>query len=376
MRITIAMGFFLPMPPVAGGATEKSWHALAAEFARRGHEVTVVSKTHPDWPASETIDGVHHQRVRGADQTVSLRRNLWRDFRWSLSLSRVLPCADVTVVNCVALPVWLRRVRRRVGRVVVMPGRMPRGQYRFYGAVDRVLAVSTPVRGAVIAENPRLAPITTVHGYPIDWTGLAGGIPERPSPRLTIGYVGRIHREKGLETLASALVRLHADPTLPLWRAVFCGPVEVARGGSGEEYRRQLVERLAVLPPEQFEWRPAQFAGPDLARTYREMDIFCYPSVAAGETFGVAVAEAMATGAIPVVSGLPCFADFVRDGATGLVCDHRGSDAADRLAGALARLLRDRTLREHLAGAAREEVRRFDLPVYADRLLREFSALL
>ena len=32
MKITIVMGFFLPMPPAAGGATEKSWHSLAEEF--------------------------------------------------------------------------------------------------------------------------------------------------------------------------------------------------------------------------------------------------------------------------------------------------------------------------------------------------------
>jgi hypothetical protein len=42
MNITIAMGFFLPVPPAAGGATEKSWHRLALEFARKGHAVTMV----------------------------------------------------------------------------------------------------------------------------------------------------------------------------------------------------------------------------------------------------------------------------------------------------------------------------------------------
>ena len=36
MRITIVTGFFLPVPPVRGGSTEKIWHRLAREFAAAG----------------------------------------------------------------------------------------------------------------------------------------------------------------------------------------------------------------------------------------------------------------------------------------------------------------------------------------------------
>ena len=47
MKINIATGFFLPVPPAAGGATEKIWHRLAQVFAAAGHEVTFISRT---WP--------------------------------------------------------------------------------------------------------------------------------------------------------------------------------------------------------------------------------------------------------------------------------------------------------------------------------------
>ena len=37
MKITIVLGAFLPVPPVIGGAIEKSWFALAQEFVSRNH---------------------------------------------------------------------------------------------------------------------------------------------------------------------------------------------------------------------------------------------------------------------------------------------------------------------------------------------------
>jgi glycosyltransferase involved in cell wall biosynthesis len=378
MKITIVMGFFLPMPPAAGGATEKSWHRLALEFARRGHEVTIISRRWRGWPDRETREGVHYLRLRGYNHTARLTRNLWLDFWWSLRVWFALPRADVTVVNCVALPVWLGWIRGRTGRLVVMPGRMPKGQYRFYRRADCVLTVSSPVRAAVLAENPRLAPVTKILGYPIDWSALALPRPApTPGAEIVIGYVGRLHREKGLDLLAAAAGLLARQPGLPAWRLLLCGPQDVERGGSGEAYARELKHALStVLPAGAVELRPPVFADDKLAEIYRSIDIFCYPSIAErGETFGVAVAEAMAAGAVPVVSQLACFGDFIRPGENGETFDHASPDAPGLLAAALARLLGDAGRRLRLAAAARETVQRYDYPVFAERLLRDFSAL-
>ncbi len=54
MKITIVQGAFLPVPLLLGGAVEKIWLALGQEFARRGHEVTHVSRAYPGLPARET----------------------------------------------------------------------------------------------------------------------------------------------------------------------------------------------------------------------------------------------------------------------------------------------------------------------------------
>lgn len=375
MNITIVMGFFLPMPPVAGGATEKSWAALAREFASRGHYVTIISRRWPSWPDQETADGIRHLRLRGFDHSSRLRRNLWLDLLWSLRVWLHLPAADITVVNCVALPVWLGWFRRRSGHLVVMTGRAPKGRYRAYRRLDWVLAVSSTVRAQLLAENPHLGARTRLTGYPISWSLLsAARAPEVPGAPVTLGYVGRLHREKGLSLLAEALRLLARQSQLPPWRFALCGPADVARGGSGPGY---LAELTALLPPGRFAVREPLFDSAALAAVYREIDIFCYPSLAEhGETFGVAVAEAMAAGAVPVVSSLSCFGDFVSPGENGESFDHRAPDAATRLAATLANLLADPLRRARLAQAAQREVRRYDAPAVAERLLADFSALL
>ena len=375
MRITIVGGFFLPMPPVSGGATEKSWSNLAREFAAQGHAVTVVSRRWAGLADDETVDGVRYLRLPGFNHRTALWQNLVLDFLWSWRAFFRLPSADIIVVNAVALPVWLGRLKPATGRVVIMTGRMPKGQYRHYRHIARVLAASSYVQERVVTENPGLAPVSQVWGYPIDWRRLK---PSSTGTReLVVGYVGRLHEEKGLGLFAEALALLSEKHDLPPWRVLLCGPSDVARGGSGAAFREQLEQRIAqALPTDRFQFIEPQFDERALAGVYQRIAIFCYPSLAArGETFGVAVAEAMAAGAVPVVTNLACFTDFVRDGANGLVFDHTAPDAAARLAEALAQLLRDADQRNQLAEAARAAVRRYDYGDYAAALLADFTQL-
>lgn len=378
MRITIVNGYFLPVPPVIGGATEKSWYQLGREFAARGHEVVSISRRWHSFTNEETTGGIRHLRLPGGEHHRSLWRNLFQDFLWSLRVFRKLPAADIVVCNALALPVWLGRFQPSAGRIVVMCGRMPKGQYRRYSHLARVLAPSALVRDRIVAENPALAPLIRVTGYPVDWSLLSEDPPARPeSAEVTIGFVGRLHQEKGLLLLAEALRLVNQVPGLPPWRFVMCGPADVAHGGSGAEFRGRLLHQLSLaMHPGRFHVLDPEFNERTLAGLYRQMDVFCYPSLAEqGETFGVGVAEAMAAGAVPVVSDLACFRDFVRDGVNGFVFDHTSPDAAVRLAGALERVLRDSALRARLAAAARVEIRRFDFPVFADMLLADFAGL-
>lgn len=375
MRITIVMGFFLPVPPLAGGATEKIWFQLGELMAAAGHDVTLLSRRWPGLPNHETTGRLTHLRIPGMPHTASLARNLLLDFVWGLRVARRLPPGDIVICNTVSLPVYLRRVRPSAGRVSVVLGRMPKGQVRVYGGVDLILATSPAVASRALAENPRLAARTHVFPNPIDWARHARAAQHWParlaSAPLTIGFVGRIHPEKGLDLLLAAAAHLvTARPDLPAWRLELVGPWTVPQGGGGEAYRDDLLatygltlgSRLAITGPE--------FDAEKLAQRYAAMDIFCYPSLAdQGETFGISVAEAMAAAVPPVVSGLLCFRELVTDGGTGLVFDHTAADAKFRLAACLARLLVDAPLRRELATRAQAHARRYDFAESARSVL-------
>lgn len=379
MKVTITHGFFLPVPPAAGGAMEKMWWTLAREFAARGHEVRSLSRRWPGWAHSEARDGVHCLRLPGSAHTGLLSINLVLDALWSLRLLRALPRADILVTNNVLLPALASRVRPSAGRVVVNLNRMPKGQLRVYGRVPRIQVPSTAVAVAVARSAPALVERVKIFPNVIAFGQLAAA--RRPAPAgapVRLGYIGRLHPEKGLELLVRA-ARLLAETTdLPRWTLLLRGPDDVPRGGGGEAFLQHLRSLApALFADGRVAFAPAEFDPAALADAYGALDIFAYPSLAAsGETFGVSIAEAMASGAAAVVSDLPCFTDLVTHERNGLVFARASSDPAAALASALARLIRDPARRDALAAAARHTAARCDLPAVTDAMLEDFNALL
>jgi glycosyltransferase involved in cell wall biosynthesis len=378
MRITIVSGFFLPVPPVLGGSTEKIWYRLAGEFAAAGHSVTMVSRRWLRWPKVETEPGgrLTHLRLPGCTHTRFLPLNLLLDLLWGLQVAWHLPRADVVICNTVSLPVYLRLLKPRAGRVAVVLGRMPKGQNRAYAAVDSLLATSTAVMDKIHQENAALASRIFRFPNPIDWQLHHDASAQNAAGPLTIGYIGRIHPEKGLEQLLEAALLLAAQADLPPWRLEFIGPVAVPEGGGGEAYRDALQTKYQSRLDGRLTIRPPVYDAAVLARSYGDMSIFCYPSLAAkGEGLSIAPMEAMAAGAVAVVSQLDCYRDLIRPGENGFQFDQSRPDAVGQLAGILARLLRDASVRHQVAAQGQQDVRRHDYRETARVLLDELARL-
>ena len=372
MRIVIVQGPFLPVPPLRGGAVERIMLSLGRLWAEAGCEVTHISRRFPGLPEDETAHGVRHLRVRSTD--APRNRVLFRLFElaYCLRVLRVLPPADVVLINSAVMPLVLRH--KRAGKLVVRIGRPPKGQLRFYRHVALVQTVSRDTQRRILAEAPWLEGRVSLVGSPLDDAlrplGDEGLMLAR-EPLIT--YVGRLHPEKGVELLLEAFLRV--APVAPEWRLQVIGPAEVAAGGGGPAYRDRLAALAARLPG-RILLREPLFEPVPLAQELRRSALFVYPSLAErGEALPLAPLEAAGQGAVPVVSALACFRDFVTDGESGAVFDHRGADPVQALAQRLRALMCDEALRLRLRRGALAAAQRYAAPTIAERHLADFRRL-
>lgn len=366
MNITILQGPFYPVPPVRGGAVQKMWHLLGIEFARRGHQVTSISRAVPELPATEILDGVQHVRVGGYNQPAGGLAIKALDFCYTLRALRAAPPADILVTNSFFAPLF---ARAKLGRVYVDVQRMPKGQMRLYRRAARLRANSSPVEQAILDDDPQARGRTAMIPNPLPFT------PARPpaweKKTKTILYVGRIHPEKGVDLLLKAFAKARILG-LSDWELRLVGPWDTPAGGGGAAWQQHLRD---TLPQEGVCWTGPIYDMDALNNEYDRATVFAYPSLAErGETFGLAPLEAMAWGCVPVVSDLACFRDYLAPSVNGLSFDHRSPAAADALANALVQAAS--SAGPALARAAALVRESHAIHTIADRFLADFKSLL
>jgi len=371
MKITIVLGAFFPVPPIMGGAVEKAWFALGQEFAHRGHEVVQISRAHPSLPQTETVEGVRHVRVAGHAQPRSIILLKFFDLLYSIRVRRVLPEADIVVTNTFWLPLLIRDQTH--GQIYVHVARGPKGQMRWYRNAARLQAVSRAIGDAIIAQAPELRSKVRVLPHALPFRS-PRSLPDSVREKKIL-FVGRIHPEKGLELFLRGLRRVPRE-LLGDWKIEIVGPHETELGGGGDEFLQRL-QKLATDSGVSVEFRTAIFDGAELNRRYQAARVFVYPSLAEkGEALPVAPLEAMANGCVPLVSNLDCFRDYIEDGVTGFVFDHRKHAPEENLATRLRDILSLRSDElARIADAARGTAAEFAVDVVAEKYLEDFASL-
>jgi glycosyltransferase involved in cell wall biosynthesis len=376
LKITIVTGPWFPTPPGPAGAVERVWGDLARHFVRKGHSVLVLSRAHTGLPADETKDGVRTLRLTQWNQGKNVYLDILKDAAFSSSMLGRMPKADIAVTNAFWLPAMVKLLAPGSGRVSMNVQRVPKGHMWLYRRVDRLSAVSTAIADAIVKERPELAPRVRVIPNPIDV-----GFFKPPASRdyanasgsgRTITYTGRVHPEKGVHVLVEAFTRLYAE--FPDLRLRIIGPSRVDRGGGGDEYVAKL-KGLAAGKPVVID-EPI-YDRARLAEALQQATYYCYPTLAEqGEAQPVAPMEAMACGLAPIVSDIPQFRDYLRDGEHGVTYNHRSGDLAANLSASIRRLVADPALATQLGDAATRQSQQFSYDLVADQYLADFRGLL
>jgi glycosyltransferase involved in cell wall biosynthesis len=253
--------------------------------------------------------------------------------------------------------------------------RYPKGQTRLFHHAARIQTVSRAVAEAIARQDPRAAERVRVLpnplARPVGVLDVAASWRERPREIL---YVGRLHPEKGVHELIDAF-KLLVESGERDWRLVVVGPWATAQGGGGEDYYRSLRDK-SVPVADQIDLVGPVFEPDALAALYRRARLFVYPSLAErGEAFGLAPLEAMAQGCAPLVSKLACFEEYIEDGRSGFVFDHRSDRPAQELYCALKRIIGANGELMSVAGRAHEVARAYDPSYVARRYLEDFAAI-
>jgi phosphatidylinositol alpha-mannosyltransferase len=165
--------------------------------------------------------------------------------------------------------------------------------------------------------------------------------------------VGRVEARKGLPVLLRAFEALRG--------AGVDARLTVA-GATGEEVAPLLLDHdgveVAGRVSEEEKWRLLGGA-----------DVLCAPSLG-GESFGMVLTEAFASGTPVVASDIPGYRDVVRDGVDGLLVPV--GDAVE-LGEALHALALDRERRRRLSAAAQERAQRFAWPTVAGEVAEVYE---
>jgi glycosyltransferase involved in cell wall biosynthesis len=380
MKITIVQGAFLPVPPVAGGAVEKIWFDLGKEFARRGLDVTHISRRYPDLADRTFDEAVRHVRVEGFDYPRSGLLAKAQDLIYSLRALRRIERSDVVVTNTFFLPLLLSLLAlvsnsARRGVIYVSVHRYPQKQMFLYRGADRLQCVSTAVADAVREQTPDVGPLVKViPNYVASVLSDEQGDAAWPLREKIVLFVGRLHPEKGVHLLIGAFAQIAAE-LREGWKLRIVGPHDIRRGGAGDEYL-DMLKALAASHALEIDWVGSVYDREVLDGHYRKASVFVYPSTAAkGEASPLAPLEAMSQGCPAVTSELTCFADYVVPDVNASTFQLRDGMTASLLADCLTRLVTNPRQRREFSRAGLATARGLTLTRIADSLYEDFASL-
>jgi glycosyltransferase involved in cell wall biosynthesis len=309
--------------------------------------------------------------VRGPVGTVSLRRPLAAAaaVRRQMGTLRAL---DIRVLHINAmgwnldlvLAAWALRIP--VVLQLHLPGSVELQNLHTFAA-SRVLLVSAAQRQAIRHVERFRAPVEVLYS-PVDIPRYGGGQNIRPALGLTkddivVTTVAQLREGKGIDVVLDAARRL--APEFPGLRVLLVGRLGLHEEEFGERMMKQAADEL---PEGVVRFLGSRTDVPDILAS---SDLFLLPTKA--ETFGRAVAEAMAAGVPPVVTRIPAMEEIITTPELGVLVAPRTGEA---FAAAIREVLRRPDLGRSMGQKGKDSlVGRFDRETIARQLNALYAEL-
>lgn len=373
MRIVQVTPFFHPH----AGGVESHVRSLAREFAREGHDVTVVTSRYDRrLPTVERTEG--YRVLRSHSLGVLFNTPL------DIGSGKLLRALDAEVVHLHYPPPITSYVAARALQRSNVPicltyhcdlfldgvaGRLLAGIYqrvflpRTLHRVDAVVVhtKSYGITSGVLRERElRVIPsVVDLDRFRpgIDADGLRADL--KLEGKRVLAFTGRLVPHKGVDVILAALTLLPSDVVL-----VVIGAGPRLPSLVGQARRLRIGDRVRFCP---------NVSDEELPRYLALADVFVFPSQNRLEGFGLAVAEAMACGLPVVTADMPGVREVIEPGREGLLAEPlMARDLADKI-----RQLLDNPATARAMGAAgrRRAEARYGLPTVAGQLLSLYEDL-
>ncbi len=361
------IGLVCPYNIAKGGGVQEIVKAMQTELVRRGHDVVIITPQ----PREPYVDDGRRVIFLGSATDVKTPLNTTAQFSASMLTDEIDSMLehekfDVLHFHEPWIPVLSRQIlsRSKTVNVATFHAKLPET------VVSRTVAkVITPYTKPLLRHIDSFTAVSEAaaeyllsladvpveiipNGIDLKHFKKTAATPQKPANGLkTILYVGRLEGRKGVKYLLRAFAELEArEPNVRLVIA-------------GDGVDREKLEAEAV----ELGLRQVEFLGYIDEATKKQLlqtaDVFCSPAIY-GESFGVVLLEALASGLVTVAGDNPGYEAVMQGlGKLSLVNPKDTSQFAHRLQ----LLLTDDDLRALWQKWAKDYVRQFDYPKIVDR---------
>ena len=360
MKIALVCPYDYATP---GGVQDHVRH-LGERFQEQGHDVRILAPSSDDDVHASgnvyTVGGVTAVPANGSIARISLSMRLAKRVKHILRSEQfdivhlhepLMPMLPITVLrfsDAVNIGTFHAYSRSFYGYQWGKPLLM-----RYFRRLSGCIAVSEPAQQFIQQYFPGTYTVIPNGINVAEFSGPVQPLPEFDDGMLNILFFGRLEKRKGLRFLLRAF---------PLVKSAFPNARLIV---AGEGTTRAAYQRWV----DKHEVRDVVFTGrisaADRARCYASADIFCAPNIG-GESFGIVLLEAMASGKPVVASAIPGYRAVIQDTEDGLLFPPKDHEA---LASTLCRLLADADWRQRLGAAGRRTAWRYDWSSIADQVL-------